>query len=60
MTTDQLAWRLDVGCDYCGRRSDLERYETNRLMDNGFRCTDAHACNQRELAQIRGDDEDDE
>ncbi len=54
---DQMAHALDVGCDYCGARAGLERYDQRRAHLAGFRCVDADACNARELAATK-DDED--
>ncbi len=54
---DRMAHALDEGCDYCGARTGLERYEARNSRRIGFRCVDADACNTRELAATK-DDED--
>ncbi len=47
---DHIARVLDVGCEYCGARTGLERHTAPRSRRVKFRCVDADACNARELA----------
>ncbi len=49
---DALAEYLKVGCDYCGSKALLERYDSPRVMDNGLRCVDGKACSDREIAAM--------
>ncbi|MCR4340922.1 MAG: hypothetical protein NUW01_13665 [Gemmatimonadaceae bacterium] len=55
---DRYAQLVDAGCDYCGHRTGLERYESTRILDHGLRCVDAKSCNTRELAATDADEDD--
>ncbi len=54
---DAIARALDVGCEYCGTRTGLERHTAPRSRRVKFRCIDADACNARELAATKSEED---
>ena len=55
---DRYAELVNAGCDYCGHRTGLERYDATSPLSWGLRCIDAKACDARALAAADEEDDD--